>query len=349
MNDHICGDPNASCDGDCVDSFNAAVAKYEQRPSNQRLLDHLIEAVTLQARVKEEFFISYAHQCAEMDRRAAVVWDAKNAVLAAMRPAVEPSEQQRPADEPLAYALRQVERCRNYPPDDRVDNEDTIVTLGDEIERIHRENAEIRNALELAREVIRIKGAAVEPSDARVEALQAALFECFCSYGDGPVHEERITRLLPNDGVTLDRFSKEIQLRHPWYGAAQPPTSAPTKLHEIWCGWRTSSRCNCGAHSNAATSEPPQPNASHEPCEHSPLFTYDSVGVEYRAPCPWCLQLELTRVVAERAAEPPLVDRLKKAEELLRECIDDADICDFAPMLGTEIYDFLYSTETKSE
>jgi hypothetical protein len=46
--------------------------------------------------------------------------------------------------------------------------------------------------------------------------------------------------------------------------------------------------------------------------------------------------------------EPPLVDRLKKAEELLRECIDDADICDFAPMLGTEIYDFLHSTETKS-
>jgi hypothetical protein len=53
--------------------------------------------------------------------------------------------------------------------------------------------------------------------------------------------------------------------------------------------------------------QPPQPNASHEPCEHSALFTYDSVGVEYRAPCPWCLQLELTGVVAERAAEPPVV------------------------------------------
>jgi hypothetical protein len=75
------------------------------------------------------------------------------------------------------------------------------------------------------RSLLEQEGAAVPPSDARVEALQAALFECFCSYGDGPVHEERITRLLPNDGVTLDRFSKEIQLRHPWYGAAQPPSA----------------------------------------------------------------------------------------------------------------------------
>lgn len=45
--------------------------------------------------------------------------------------------------------------------------------------------------------------------------------------------------------------------------------------------------------------------SSKERCEHSPLYTYDSVGIQYRAPCPWCLQLELTRIVAEGAAHEP--------------------------------------------
>jgi hypothetical protein len=39
----------------------------------------------------------------------------------------------------LEFAMRQVERCRNYAPTDRVENEDTIVTLGDEIERLQED------------------------------------------------------------------------------------------------------------------------------------------------------------------------------------------------------------------
>jgi hypothetical protein len=40
---------------------------------------------------------------------------------------------------PLEYAMRNVERCRNYPPGERVENEDVIVILGDAVERITEE------------------------------------------------------------------------------------------------------------------------------------------------------------------------------------------------------------------
>lgn len=40
-----------------------------------------------------------------------------------------------------------------------------------------------------------------------IDKLRAALFECFCYYGDGPVHEKRITDLLPNDEQELKRLN----------------------------------------------------------------------------------------------------------------------------------------------
>lgn len=60
---------------------------------------------------------------------------------------------------------------------------------------------------------------------------------------------------------------------------------------------------SCGA---GKPPDEPVAQLSNERCEHSPLYTYDSVGIQYRAPCPWCLQLELTRIVAEGAAHEPV-------------------------------------------
>jgi hypothetical protein len=68
--------------------------------------------------------------------------------------------------EQVAFAMRQVERCRNYPPAERVENEDTIVTLGEEIERLQRYE---RVANDLAKQLRDIR-----PADAAGPAERTA-------------------------------------------------------------------------------------------------------------------------------------------------------------------------------
>lgn len=100
----------------CGNDKNAHPIKREPRSapsSNERLLDNLIQAVTLQARVSEEFFMSYAHQCAERNRRAEVARDARNAVLALMRAADEPKALPGAENDPLVvWVLERLENCQ---------------------------------------------------------------------------------------------------------------------------------------------------------------------------------------------------------------------------------------------
>jgi len=98
-------------------------------------------------------------------------------------------------------------------------------------------------ALKDAYDSLRERYAAETLKSPTVEELQAALFELFCSYGDGPVHEKRITDLLPQDEATMDRIARMVPrpaqetaaYRLPMTGAYGPGATCKHGVHPFEC------------------------------------------------------------------------------------------------------------------
>lgn len=92
---------------DLVAKHLESESSHEPPGDAEKLLDKLVDAARHQA-VKDERFMSYAHECAESDRRAKRTREARAAVLAAMRPtqppAVTQSDDERSADVIRAFS-----------------------------------------------------------------------------------------------------------------------------------------------------------------------------------------------------------------------------------------------------
>ena len=74
----------------------------ELRSSKEQLLDELIDAARSEPIAVDEHFMTYAHKCAESDRRRSRTSEARAAVLAALSEPPSGSQSEKPA--PHMYA-----------------------------------------------------------------------------------------------------------------------------------------------------------------------------------------------------------------------------------------------------
>jgi hypothetical protein len=132
------------------------------------------------------------------------------------------SDIQRPSKERVLAALRDGDRCRNYGPD-RTENEDAIVVLADEIERLHRELIKIRDTGYSPAELKHIVSAVLDGFDVS-PAHEPETAPCpTCAEAC-----EMLGRAGISDGDLIDKVGDAIETME---RAAQPPAASHSAEH----------------------------------------------------------------------------------------------------------------------